>query len=206
VRPRPAPRYDAAAMADEWVVLVDDDDREIGTARKRDVHHAETPLHRAFSLFLFDAGGRTLLQRRATSKRTWPGIWSNACCGHPAPGESRREAVVRRARQELGVAPLELFAALPDYRYRAELDGVVENEICPVWVGALEGPTVELDPDEVAEVRWLDWSEFLATIAADPEGWSPWSLEEAKRLDADAGFRAWFERLTAAPRSAGAAS
>ena len=58
------------------MVLVDEADRELGTARKRDVHHAATPLHRAFSLFLFDAGGRTLLQRRALMKHTWPGVWS----------------------------------------------------------------------------------------------------------------------------------
>ena len=67
------------------VVLVDEENRELGRALKSEVHHAATPLHRAFSLFLFDRRGRTLVQRRALAKRTWPGIWSNSCCGHPAP-------------------------------------------------------------------------------------------------------------------------
>jgi isopentenyl-diphosphate delta-isomerase len=161
-------------VAVEWVVLVDDDDRELGKARKDEVHHATTPLHRGFSLFLFDDAGRTLLQQRAFAKRTWPGAWSNACCGHPAPGESAGEAALRRCRQELGVEPIDLVEILPDFRYRAEAGGVVENELCPVLVARLGGRTLAPDPREVAAVRWLDWSRLLAEL---PGGYSPWAVE-----------------------------
>jgi len=182
-------------MSEEWVVLVDDADRELGVARKAEVHHAATPLHRAFSLFLFDRSGRTLLQRRALGKRTWPGIWSNACCGHPAPGEATAEAVRRRCRQELGVEPSDLTVILPGYRYRAELDGVVENELCPVFVGRLGGAPLRPDAAEVAETRWTDWPEFLASL---PGGFSPWSVDEARQLAASPVFRGWHEGLAAA--------
>ena len=178
-------------MKDEWVVLVDEADREVGLARKDEVHHAATPLHRAFSLFLFDRSGRTLLQRRALSKKTWPGIWSNGCCGHPGPGESTLDAAVRRCREELGALPLEPWIALPDYRYRAELDGVVENEICPVLAARIEPDRLAPDPDEVAELRWLAWEEWLSELERRPGNYSPWSVEETRRLEATERFAGW---------------
>jgi isopentenyl-diphosphate delta-isomerase len=178
-------------MRVEWVVLVDEADREVGVARKDEVHHAATPLHRAFSLFLFDRAGRTLLQRRAWTKKTWPGIWSNGCCGHPGPGESTLAAASRRCREELGATPLEPWIALPDFRYRAELDGVVENEICPVLAAQIEPEALSPDPDEVAELRWLAWEEWLAELERRPEGFSPWSVEEVRGLEASPSFAAW---------------
>jgi len=184
------------------VVLVDEQDRELGMAPKRAVHHAATPLHRAFSLFLFDEAGRTLVQRRALAKQTWPGIWSNACCGHPGPGEATADAVRRRCREELGVEPVALEAALPDFRYRAELDGIVENEICPVFVAALDGQATAVDPREVAETRWLEWESFLAELRARPAGWSPWCVAEAERLDRAPALRRIRSRPAAAPAGA----
>jgi isopentenyl-diphosphate delta-isomerase len=178
-------------MAEEWVVLVDELDRETGIARKRDVHHDRTPLHRAFSLFLFDAAGRTLLQRRALGKRTWPGIWSNGCCGHPGPGETTLEAANRRCAEELGTAPIEPWIALPDYRYRAELDGIVENEICPVVVARVDPDRLRPNAEEVEETRWMSWSEFFEDVLLRPGGWSPWAVEEARQLDRDPRFRQW---------------
>lgn len=184
-------------MTGEWVVLVDEANRELGVARKEDVHHAATPLHRAFSLFLFDRDGRTLLQRRALGKRTWPGIWSNSCCGHPAPGESTLAAATRRCREELGVVPEAPWVALPDYRYRAELDGVVENELCPVVVATLDPRALAPDRREVEAVRWLDWREFVDDVARRPDAWSPWSVEEALHLDAAPAMRDFLAALAA---------
>jgi len=182
------------AMGEEWVVLVDEENRAVGTARKRDVHHGATPLHRGFSLFLFDRRGRTLLQQRARGKRTWPGVWSNACCGHPAPGETTIDAVHRRSREELGVAPQALELMLPDYRYRAEADGIVENELCPVLVARLDGEPPSPDPAEIEATRWVEWERFLAELPGD---YSPWSVDEARRLAASPAFARWRAALTA---------
>jgi len=174
------------AMTEELVVLVDDHDNQIGTAPKSEVHHGDTPLHRAFSCFLINAEGELLLQQRASTKVTWPRIWSNSCCGHPLPGEPREEAVRRRLRDELGLEPRSLALALPDYRYRAEHLGVVENEICPVWIGPVDNvPT--LNEAEVMAVRWVSWRRFIRGVRDGSEPFyrdlSPWCREEALLLD-----------------------
>src|SRR4051812_3985521 len=99
------------------------------------VHHGETPLHRAFSVYLFDDRGRLLVTRRALGKQTFPGMWTNTVCGHPGPGEDDADAIARRARFELGLAVADIRPALPGYRYRAEVRGAVENEVCPDYLG-----------------------------------------------------------------------
>jgi isopentenyl-diphosphate delta-isomerase type 1 len=167
----------------ELVVLVDEQNRPIGTAPKATVHGAATPLHRGVSVFLFDGAGRLLLQQRALGKRTWPGVWSNTCCGHPAPGESVEDAARRRLRDELGLEAADLRVSLPDYRYRAERDGVVENEICPVLTGRVLG-TPDPRRAEVEALRWVDWGEFIAECERFPERYSPWCVEETRLLAA----------------------
>ncbi len=167
----------------ELVVLLDDEGRSIGSAPKAEVHHLSTPLHLAFSCYLFDDAGRVLLTRRALHKRTFPGIWTNSCCGHPAPGESATDAVVRRTREELGVDVADLRCVLPDFRYYAvAADGVVENEVCPVFCGRAIG-AVRADPNEVADVAWVPWDQ-LRTAARS--GWpiSPWAVEQVPLLEA----------------------
>jgi len=158
----------------ETVVLVDDDGTPVGTAPKATVHSAETPLHLAFSCHVFDERGRVLVTRRALAKKTWPGVWSNAFCGHPAPGEDMVDAIGRRAQRELGLAISDVSVALPDFRYRAvDASGIVENEICPVFTArAASDPNPE--PDEVSEWAWIEPEELREAVAAAPFAFSPW--------------------------------
>ena len=163
----PDTKTDASSTTDtvtpELVVLLDEDGRAVGTADKAGVHDADTPLHLAFSCYLFDDAGNVLVTQRALHKRTFPGVWTNSCCGHPAPGEPLDDAVRRRVEQELGTTVTDLRLVLPRFRYRAEQDGVVENEMCPVFVGSASG-TVSADPDEVADARWEPWAAFRAAV------------------------------------------
>ncbi|MGV0791815.1 isopentenyl-diphosphate Delta-isomerase [Mycolicibacterium sp. XJ1819] len=169
--------------ADESVVLLDEDGRHIGSAAKTAVHHAATPLHLGFSCYLFDDAGRVLLTRRALGKRTWPGVWSNSFCGHPAPGEHVDDAVRRRARQELGVAIGAPTCVLPDFRYRAvAADGTVENEICPVFVARLD-EQIDADPREVMDWMWVTWAQLRST-AGLPWSISPWAIQQIPLLEA----------------------
>src|SRR5690606_16536422 len=140
-------------MSEELIVLVDEENRPIGTAPKLASHHRETPLHRAFSCFVFNSSGQFLLTQRALSKKVFPGVWTNSCCGHPAPGETTEDAIRRRLREELDLEAEKLVPVLPDFRYRAEMDGIVENEICPVYAAVAHG-TPRPNPEEVETCRW----------------------------------------------------
>lgn len=167
--------------AGEQVVLVDDAGAPIGAADKATVHGADTPLHLAFSCHVFDPAGRVLVTRRALGKLTWPGVWTNSFCGHPAPGEPLEEAVRRRARRELGLELGRLDAMLPGFRYRAvDASGVVENEICPVFRSVVDADPRPAD-DEVAEWAWLGLGQLRAAVDAAPFAFSPWL---ALQLDA----------------------
>ncbi len=163
----------------ELVVLVDEHNREIGTAPKDTVHSTNTPLHRAFSLFIFNSKRQILITRRALSKKTFPGVWTNTVCGHLAPGESAVLAAQRRLTDELGIKGVDVQEVSP-YRYRAaDRNGIVENEICPILVGQYDQ-----DPNpnrkEVEDWKWMDWKIFLREIAADTNDvYSPWCKEEA---------------------------
>ena len=119
---RRRPPVDRADRAAELVVLLDPFGRPSGAMPKRFVHNENTPLHLAFSCYVVDGEGRVLVTRRAASKSTWPATWTNACCGHPLPGESLRRAVARRLDDELGLSPRRLGVAVPDFLYRATMD------------------------------------------------------------------------------------
>lgn len=167
------------------VVLVDESGTTLGTAPRLGVHTTDTPLHQAFSLYLFDDQGRVLITRRALAKLTWPGVWTNACCGHPRPGEELGDAVRRRLGEELGLQVEDLQLVLPDFRYRAvDASGIVEHELCPVLVGRASGD-LQPDPDEVAEHAWVAWADLVAAMRATPAVYSPWSALQVPLLDGE---------------------
>lgn len=172
-----------ASSDEELVVLVDQQGQAIGSAAKAAVHTDRTPLHRAFSCYLFNPGGQLLLTRRSTAKRAFPGLWTNSVCGHPGPGESDVDAIHRRAQQELGLIVQDLTAALPEFRYRAESAGVVENEICPVYLGRTNGSPDPV-PDEVDSCAWTSWDGFLASVQDSPDQFSPWCRDQSEQLQA----------------------
>ncbi len=176
---------------DEMLVLCDDSGKPISAMPKSLVHSNITPLHLAFSIFIFNSKGEILLQQRAFSKVTWPGVWSNSCCGHQMLHELPIDGAIRRLKYELGISGVELISILPNYRYRAELDGIVENEICPVFVGFSNKEPV-INRDEVEATHWQHWSDFLERCRRPNSDISPWAIEEAELLDADREFQRLF--------------
>lgn len=166
----------------EQVVLLDESGSAIGFADKRVVHSTDTPLHLAFSCYLFDDAGRMLVTRRALSKATWPGTWTNSFCGHPQPGETIEAAVRRRALQELGVDIEDLRIVDADFRYRAvDPSGIVENEVCPVYRATVSG---ELAPnaDEVVDWTWTHPALLFEATTLTPFAFSPWMVLQMPAL------------------------
>jgi isopentenyl-diphosphate Delta-isomerase len=168
-------------MVQDYVVLVNEQNEVLGTADKLETHNHQTPLHRGFSVFLFDAKGNLLLQQRSSKKKTWPLVWSNSCCGHPQLDETSIAAAKRRLVFELGITDAQLTVVLPDYRYQFEKDGIYENEFCPVMIGfTKQQPKINLD--EVAAIKWIPWQDWLQEVENNPQTYSPWCVEETKLL------------------------
>ncbi|MFE4196092.1 isopentenyl-diphosphate Delta-isomerase [Paenarthrobacter sp. NPDC056912] len=168
--------------ATEMVVLLDDAGEPIGIAHKSGVHTLQTPLHLAFSCYLLNESGQVLLTRRSPEKKTWPGVWTNSFCGHPGPGEDFEEAVMRRARFELGVDANRIELVLPSFRYRAvDPTGIVENEICPVYVARIGGQ-VEPNPAEVADWAWVSPALLADALENTPSAFSPWLVLQFPQL------------------------
>jgi isopentenyl-diphosphate Delta-isomerase len=167
----------------EYVVLLDDDGQEIGTAPKSSVHGTDTALHLAFSCHVVNALGQVLVTRRALEKKTWPGVWTNSFCGHPRPAEPLLAAVHRRASHELGLTLTDVQLALPLFRYRAtDASGIVEHEICPVYTAYTED-VPELNPLEVVDAQWVDPLDLATALHATPWAFSPWLVLQAAQLD-----------------------
>lgn len=166
----------------ELVVLVDENNTPIGTADKETVHTKDTPLHRAFSLFLFNSKHQILLTKRASTKKTFPDVWTNTVCGHLAPDETAEQAATRRLSNELGITGVSVKEVAP-YRYRfADKNGIVENEICPIVVGHYDGDP-NPHPSEVDEWKWVDWKLFLQEVRTNASVYSPWCIEESAIIE-----------------------
>ena len=158
--------------AKEALILVDSQDRQIGSQPKAECHRHPLTLHRAFSVFLFDQDGRMLITQRSKKKTTWPGFWSNACCSHPREGESTEEAAHRRLKEEMGFDTT--LSEAFDFIYKAEFDnGLTEWEFDHVFIGNYDGE-VEPDPEEVGGFEWVDPLELKEDIKNNPEKFTPW--------------------------------
>jgi len=155
----------------ETLVLVDADDREIGTAEKIDAHRRGL-LHRAFSVIVWDSAGRQLLQKRAVGKYHSGGLWTNACCGHPRPEEAIEAAALRRLEEEMGfTCPLEWLGLV---RYHASFEnGLSESEIVHVFRGRYDGPLTP-DPKEAEGYQWCTLERIRSDIETGPDRFSVW--------------------------------
>lgn len=165
----------------EELILVDQDDNEIGYASKADAHDGGGILHRAFSLFLFNDDGELLLQKRASSKRLWGGYWSNSCCSHPRRGETMAVATSRRLMDELNFeADLEYVY---QFCYEAGFgDAGSENELCHVFLGRA---SAELQPNasEIADIRYVSAAALASEFKESPDRFTPWFKQEWRELN-----------------------
>lgn len=154
----------------EFVVLVDEHDKEIGSEEKMKAHR-EGKLHRAFSIFVFNSKGEMLLHKRAKQKYHSGGLWTNACCSHPRVGEPLEEAVHRRLKEEMGFdcALKEIF----HFIYNAHVGDLTEHELDHVFVGEYNG---EVCPDhrEADDYKWVCVETVKEDVDAYPENYTEW--------------------------------
>ena len=157
-------------MFDE-VILVDADDRVLGSAEKLSVHR-DGQLHRAISVFVLNTRGEMLLQQRASDKYHSGGLLSNTCCSHPRPGEATGAAAHRRLQEEMGFdCPLEPIFS---FTYRTDFgNGLIEHELDHVFLGYFDG-TPSPDPAEVEAWHWMRLDAIADDMARRPEAYTYW--------------------------------
>lgn len=175
----------------EKVVLVSPGDEKVGVMDKLEAHKGEGVLHRAISVLLYrdgSGGKQVLLQKRSRNKPLWPGFWSNTVCTHPREGEGYIECARRRLREELGiVVPEKALQAKLRFSYKARYNHELgENELDTVIAGYWTGGT-DLDPKEVAGVRWESWRQLMHKMEEDGDKFTPWfkmivGRKEVKRI------------------------
>ncbi|MBQ9003604.1 MAG: isopentenyl-diphosphate Delta-isomerase [Eggerthellaceae bacterium] len=149
----------------------------LGVSKKTKAHE-QGKLHRAFSVFILD-GQKMLLQQRSTTKYHSGGLWTNACCSHPAPGEPIEEAAIRRCKEELGIAvnPVEVFS----FVYRAQLGNLVEYEYDHVFLANHSGP-VSYDNSEIESVKWMNLQEVRLQVVENPQLFTTWFFTAFNQL------------------------
>lgn len=154
------------------VILVDEQDNPVGTAEKMEAHFNGGQLHRAFSVFIFNHRGQMLLQQRALQKYHSGGLWTNACCSHPAPGEETAAAALRRLREELGfTTPVKKVF---DFLYKADFDnGLTEHEFDHVFVGQYEG-AILFNEEEVMDYCYVTHDQLRQSLRDEPGKYTAW--------------------------------
>lgn len=163
----------------EIIVLVDENDNQIGTGEKMAVHRAGK-LHRAFSVFVFNSKGEMLLQRRALTKYHSGGLWTNTCCSHPRPEEKTIDAAKRRLKEEMGFeCELE---EVDSFVYKTEFEGLFEHEFDHVFVGKYEGE-MGVDREEVEEYKWISLEDLYEDVKQNPQKYTSWFKIALERLD-----------------------
>jgi isopentenyl-diphosphate delta-isomerase len=155
----------------EKVILVDENDRPLGQAPKLEAHE-RGDLHRAFSVLVHDDSGSMLLQKRHPGKYHSGGLWTNACCGHPRPGEATIDAASRRLQEEMGIDCK--LVPMHSLIYRADVgNGLVEHEFVHIFSGVWHGP-ITADPREAEDHAWRTLADLQLDIAEHPQRFTAW--------------------------------
>lgn len=152
------------------IILVDEKDNEVGTDEKLKIHQ-EGKLHRAFSIFIFNSKKEMLLQKRAKTKYHSAGLWTNACCSHPRPGQNLQDEARRRLKEEMGIETQlrELFSFI----YKADLGNLTEYEFDHVFIGKFEGEPL-LNKEEADDWKWINVKELRENVKRRPEEYTFW--------------------------------
>jgi len=166
----------------EFVVLVDENDKQIGTEEKLKAHQDGGKLHRAISILLFNKDGQLLLQRRALSKYHAPGKWANTCCSHPRENEPVEEAAFRRLKEEMGFE--NTMEKVFEIIYKADVgNDLTEWEYDHIFFGMYNGNPIMPNPEEVSEYEWKTIEDIKEDIKNNPEKYAPWFVEILKKIE-----------------------
>ena len=163
-------------MVEEFVILVDENDNEIGVEEKVKCHLPQGKLHRAFTALLFDVDGNLVLTKRAKEKMLWPGDWDGTFASHPRKSETYVSSGERRMPEELGIEGK--LDYLNKFEYHANYKEVgSENEICGTLIGTIEKSTkLKEIQGEIDEIKWISPKDLMSNLVSEPQKYCPWML------------------------------
>lgn len=158
-------------MTNEYVILVDEQDNDIGVMEKLQAHQLGV-LHRAFSVFIFNDKEQLLLQQRSLTKYHSAGLWTNTCCSHPRPNETIKDAANRRLFEEMGMScDLKIKT---NFIYKTSFEnGLTEHELDYVLIGS-SNQNPHINQDEVADYKWASISDIKTDIISNPNQYTSW--------------------------------
>ena len=170
-------------MSEEFVILVDENDVQIGSEEKIKCHLPNGKLHRAFTALLFDNEGRLVLTRRAKEKMLWPNDWDGTFASHPRESETYVSSGERRMPEELGITGT--LDYLHKFEYHVPYKDIgSENEVCGTLIGTIDKFTELKEIEgEIDEIKWISSKELLLELKTNPEIYCPWMLIALELLD-----------------------
>jgi isopentenyl-diphosphate delta-isomerase len=161
------------------VVLVDENDRFLGTMEKLQAHR-EGRLHRAFSVVIFNQQNEILIHKRAKDKYHCGGLWTNACCSHPRENETPLEGAKRRLQEEMGFSTALEFKN--SFIYKVKFDnGLFEHELDHLFIGSFDGQP-KPNKDEVEDFRFISLDNLALEVENNPDDFTFWFKEILKKL------------------------
>ncbi len=177
----------------ELIYYVNQNDQPTGeTPEKLAAHNADTKLHAAFSCYVFNKQGKFLVTQRARTKKVWPSVWTNSVCGHPAPNETRENAIKRRLHEELGMSAENITCVVPDYIYKTPpYNGIIEHEYCPIFIATTDQEP-QANGDEVGDYKWVDWQWYVDQLQNDPVDYSAFAEKAPKSFSSDMPKWSWW--------------
>ncbi|HMK31994.1 MAG TPA: isopentenyl-diphosphate Delta-isomerase [Nitrosopumilaceae archaeon] len=160
----------------EYLILVDSNDKPIGTEEKVKCHLPNGKLHRAFTILLFNREGKLLLTQRSMDKMLWPGDWDGTVASHPRQSETYVSSAERRLPEELGISCN--LDYLFKFEYHVPYKNIgSENEVCGTLIGIVDDPTkIKLVKEEINDIKWITLDELLSDIKKSPQIYCPWMI------------------------------
>lgn len=162
------------------IIYVDKDDNEIGSGSSREAHEKGI-IHRVVRIYLYNSKGELLAQKRSEHIRSNPGLWAESVAGHVDVGETYRQAAEREMKEEIGISNVELIELKKIYTEEKDAHKL-KKRFTTLYRGSYDGE-FEIDPEEVAEVRWMSLAEFRREMHEHPERFSDGTIQCFKALE-----------------------
>lgn len=162
------------------IQIVDENDRPIDARATVREARAKGLTHRLSRIMIENSDGDILLQKRANSAHSWPGLWDSSAGGHVDRGEDYKAAAKREMEEEIGVESDDL-ELLGKYYAQFSYNGNLLKRFNTLYRLKYDKTPEKIDSDEVELVRWFSLDDIKKMIKNNPEQCTPGLIEVIER-------------------------